>query len=119
MKRSQKDFRKYVSDIRRMVPTYSNGRKVVVVAEDTKKGEALIALAGQWEGNDLRQIYDRPSDAKKAAFDEAWNMYTQSRHGTAFGICSHNTFGFTVSWVHDDGITVLTKDTEYLVICNE
>lgn len=119
MKRNQKDFRKYVSNIRRMMPSYNNGRKVVVVAEDTKKGEALISLASKWEGNDLRQVYETPSNAKKAAFDDAWEMYRNAPNSDSFGICSHNTFSFTVSWISDDGITILTRDTEYLVVCNE
>ena len=102
-----------------MMPSYSNGRSVVVLAEGTKKGDAIISLGSQWEGNDLRQIYDRWSAEKEKAFNDAWEMYCNSRHGESFGICSHNTFGFTVSWLHDDGLTVLTPKTEYLVIFNE
>lgn len=119
MKRTEKDFRKYVSEIRCMIPSYSHGRKVVVVAEGTVIGDRVIAMGSRWDGYDLHQVYDKWSQAKQAAYDEAYEMYCNSRHGESFGICSHNTFGFTVSWLHDDGMTVLTPNTEYLVIFNE
>ena len=119
MKRSAKYFRKYVSDIRRMMPNYNNNRRVVVLSEETKRGQQIIALGTQWEGNTLNQIYDTWSDAKQKAYDDAYEMYRNSRHSNSFGICSHNKTGFTVSWLHDDGFTILTPKTEYLVIFNE
>ena len=119
MKRTKKDFRKYVSDIRKMMPTCSNGRKVVVVGEGTVIGDKVIAMGSTWEGNELCQVYDRWSQKKQEAYDEAYEMYCNSRNGNTFGICSHSTHGFTVSWLHDDGMTVLTPKTEYLVIFNE
>ena len=119
MKRTAKDFRKYVSDVRRMMPYRSNGRKVVVLSEETKAGKRVIAMGSRWDGNSLSQVYDTWSSAKEEAFDSAWEMYRNSRHGNSFGICSHNSYGFTVSWLHDDGLTVLTPTTEYLVIFNE
>ena len=119
MKRTEKDFRKYVSSVRRMMPSYNNGRKVVVVAEGTAIGNKVIAMGSRWDGYDLNQVYDRWSEAKQTAYDEAYEMYCNSRNGVSFSICSHNSFGFTVSWLHDDGLTVLTPTTEYLVIFNE
>ena len=119
MKRTAKEFRKYVSDIRRMRPAFNHGRKVVVLGEGTRKADEIITLGCRYEGYWLNQIYDRWSQAKQEAYDLAWDMYRNSRHGNTFGICSHNSFGFTVSWLSDDGLTVLTRDTEYLVIFNE
>ena len=119
MKRTEKDFRNYVNQIRRMMPTRSNNRKVVVLAEGTKEGDKIIAIGSRYEGNDLRQIYETWSNEKQEAFDSAFEMYCNSRHGNSFGICTHNTYGFTVSWLHDDGLTVLTPNIEYLVIFNE
>ena len=119
MKLSKKEFRKKVQAIRNMMPYYSNGRRVVVLAEGTRKGDEIIAKASNWEGYDLRQVYDYWSDAKQKAFDDAYEMYCNSRHGESFGICSHNFNMFTVSWLHDDGLTFLTPATEYLVIFNE
>ena len=119
MKLSQKDFIKKVRDMRNMVPYYNHGRRVVVLAEGTKKGDEIIAKASRYEGYYLNQVYDYWSQAKQAAFDEAYEMFCNSRHGESFGICSHNVNMFTVSWLHDDGLTLLTPNTEYLVIFNE
>ena len=119
MKLGQKDFNKKVAMIRNMTPYYSHGRRVIVLAEGTKKGDDIISKASRWEGNYLHQIYDHWSEAKQRAFDDAYEMYRNSRHGNAFGICSHNSNMFTVSWLHDDGLTFLTSSTEYLVIFNE
>ena len=119
MKMDRKAFEKKVREIRRTMPSYNNDRKVVVLSEYSKKGQRVLAIASQWDGNTLNQIYDRWTDAKQEAYDQAYEMYCNSRHGNSFSICSHNTFGFTVSWLHDDGCTVLTRGTEYLVIFNE
>ena len=115
----KKEFEKKVREIRNMMPAYNNDRRVVVLSEYSKKGQEVLAIASHWDGYTLNQIYNRWSDAKQEAYDEAWKMYCNSRHGNSFGICSHNKFGFTVSWFHDDGCTVLTSSTEYLVIFNE
>lgn len=119
MKLSAKDFHKKVMAIRRMMPRRSNGRNVVVLSEETVQGKHIIAMGSRYEGYTLSQVYDYYSDSKREAYDNAYDMYMNSRHGESFGICSHNTYGFTVSWLHDDGLTVLTPNTEYLVIFNE
>lgn len=119
MKLSEREFNKKVQEIRRMMPTYSNGRRLIVLGENSKEGQRIIAIGSRWEGNWLNQVYTTPSEAKQKAFDDAWEMYINSRHGECFGICSHNCQNFTVSWLHDDGMTVLTRATEYLVIFNE
>ena len=119
MKLDKKEFEKKVREIRNMMPAYNNGRRVVVLSEYSKKGKDVLARASSRDGNTLYQVYDHWSENKQKAFDEAWEMYCNSRHGNSFSVCSHNTFGFTVSWLHDDGCTFLTKDTEYLVIFNE
>ena len=119
MKRTEKEFKQYVKDLRRMVPAYSNGRRVLVFGEDTKQGQKVIAMGSAWIGDSLGQVYNKWSDAKQKAYDQAVEMYSNSRHGTAFGICSANAQNFTVSWLSDDGLTVLTRATEYLIIFNE
>jgi len=119
MKLERKAFEKKVRDIRRMMPTRSNGRNVVVLSAETKKGQSVIAIGSHWEGDTLYQVYDKWSSAKQQAFDDAWDMFRNSRHGESFGICSHSCQAFTVSWLSDDGLTVLTPKTEYLVIFNE
>ena len=119
MKRTEKDFRQYVSTIRKSIPEYNHGRKVIVLGEDTKRGQEIIAMGSRWDGNDLHQVYDSWSQAKEYAFNEAWEMYCNAPNSDSFGICSHNSFGFTVSFLSDNGLTVLTPKTEYLVIFNE
>lgn len=119
MKRTAEGFRKYVKGIKQVTPYYSNGRKVIVLGEDTKAGQRIIAMGSRWEGNDLRQVYTHCSEAKQCAFDEVYEMYANSRHGEAFSICSHNNQVFTVSWLSDDGLHFITSKREYLVIFNE
>lgn len=119
MKLDKKEFEKKVREIRNMMPAYNNDRRVVVLSEYSKKGKDILAMASRWDGYTLNQVYDKWSQDKQNAYDSAWEMYCNSRHGNAFSICSHNSFGFSVSWFHDDGCTYLTKNTEYLVIFNE
>ncbi len=119
MKRTEKEFKKYVQQLRKMMPYYNNDRRVVVVAEGTKQAEQIIAKARIKEGTTLYHIYTKWSQEKQSAFDDAFDMYCCSRHGENFHICSHNTYGFCVSWLHDDGLTLLTPNTEYLVVFNE
>lgn len=119
MKRTDKDFRKYVQGIRRVTPYYNNGRCVIVLAENTKAGQDIIARASRYEGTELRHIYAKCSEKKKQAFSEVFDMFLNSRHGEAFSICSHTCQSFTVSWLSDDGLHFITSKTEYLVIFNE
>ena len=119
MKLEKKEFEKKVREIRNMLPAYNNDRRVVVLSEYSKRGQEILSKATKWDGSTLNQIYDRWSQEKQDAYDLAYEMYRNSRNGISFSICSHNTFGFTVSWLHDDGCTFLTKNTEYLVIFNE
>ena len=115
----KQEFEKKEREIRNMMSTYNNDRRVVVLSEYSKKGKEVLAMASRWEGSELWQVYDRPSEEKQEAFKNAFDMYCNSRHGESFGICSHNCQSFSVSWFHDDGCTYLTKKTEYLVIFNE
>ena len=119
MKRTTEEFKKYVQGIRRVIPYYSNGRRVIVLGEDTKAGQEIIAKASRCEGTELGQVYTYCSEAKEQAFNEVWEMYVNSRHGESFSICSHNCQVFTVSWLSDDGLHFITAKREYLVIFNE
>ena len=119
MKMTREDFEKHVKGVRRSMPAYNNGRKVIVLSEYSKKGEAILASASKWEGDYLHQVYKRPSTEKQRAFDEVYDMYCNSENATAFGICSHNSFNFTVSWVVPACVWFITASTEYMVLCNE
>ena len=115
----RKAFEKMVREMRRTMAEYNNGRKVVVLSEYTKKGLSVLGSASQYDGTYLNQVYNKCSDAKQAAYDEAYEMYRNDKNSSGFGICSHNTYGFTVSWVTDGKVIFLTPTTEYIVICNE
>lgn len=119
MKRTREGFEMFVKGVRCSMPEYNNGRRVVILSEYTKKGKEILDRASHWEGNDLRQVYESPSIAKQRAFDEVWQMYCESENASAFGICSHNTFNFTVSWVVPGCVWFITATTEYMVLCNE
>lgn len=116
---SENEFKKFFNFCKVFYPAYNHGRSVVVLREDSKKGQEIIARASRWEGNTLEQVYERPSVAKRKAFDECWNMYCNSKNGSAFGICSHNSQMFTISWVDENEIVYLTNKNEYHVICKD
>ena len=116
---NNKEFNKYVKAFRATMPVFNNGRYVKVLSEYSKAGKTIIDRASRCEGHDLRQVYDKWSDAKQTAYNEVFDMYLNSPHATAFGICSKNSFGFSVSWVSDYGIHFITKNYEYIVLTNE
>ena len=111
------DFKRFVSNARKYFPSYNHGRNVVIYTEDTKCGQDILSRASRWEGNNLNQVYDRPSKTKKEIFNACWEMYANDINASSFGICSHNGFMFTVSWVTENDVVYLTRDTEYHVLC--
>ena len=82
-------------------------------------GNKLYESGSKYEGYDLSQVYDRPSIAKQLAFERCYDEYVNTENSTAFSICSHNTFGFTCSWLGiKDGENIMryeTKDNSYLI----
>lgn len=85
----------------------------------TKAGKNIVERATQWEGDYLWQVYYKWSEAKQRAFDWCYEQFCDTEDSDSFGICSHNTFGFTCSWLgKKDGEDILryeTKDNSYLV----
>ena len=116
---TEKDFAKYVRDFRAQMPTYNYGRAVKVLSEYTAAGKRILDMASHWDGDNLRQVYDKPSAEKMRIFDECYEMYRNDTDSEAFAICSHNTFNFTVSWVCPGKVVFLTSVNEYIVLCNE
>lgn len=90
-----------------------------VVKESTALGKQLVARGSRYEGNDLCQIYDTWSHAKQRAFDWCYEQYLASEEHEAFSIISHNTFGFSVSWLCKDGLRIETPNNSYLVVFDE
>ena len=82
-------------------------------------GKKLYNRASHYDAYFLSQVYSRPSTAKQQAFEWCYNEFLNTENGKAFSICSHNTYGFTCSWIgNKDGENIMryeTKDNSYLV----
>lgn len=92
---------------------------MIVVKESTSLGKKLISMGSRYEGTNLYQIYDKWSDAKQKAFDWCYDQYLQSEEHESFSIISHNTFGFSVSWLCKEGLRIETPKNSYLVVFDE
>lgn len=69
-----------------------------VVKATTKRGKNLINSASVYEGYKLSDVYDSYSESKESAYNYCWEKYCNTPQASDFGICSHNTFQFSVSW---------------------
>lgn len=72
---------------------------MIKVKLSTKRGKDLFERGSKWDGNTLNQIYDTWSQAKQQAYDRCYDEYLESHNNDAFSIISHNSFGFSVSWL--------------------
>ena len=85
----------------------------------TKAGKRIYELGSRYDGMYLAQIYDSYSQEKQKAYDWCYEEYLKTENHDAFSICSHNTFGFTCSWVGKvNGEEILrfeTSKNSYLV----
>lgn len=92
---------------------------MIKVKLSTKRGQALYERGCYYEARDLHQIYDRYSDAKREAWEWCYEQYLASENHSAFSIISHNTFGFSVSWVctiaGHEGMRIETPKNSYFV----
>lgn len=87
-----------------------------IVKESTALGKKLIASGSRYEGTELYQIYDKWSQAKQNAFDWCYEQYLASEDSNSFSIISHNSYGFSVSWLCKDGLRIETPKNSYLVV---
>lgn len=90
-----------------------------IVKESTALGKKLIASGSRYEGTELYQIYDKWSQAKQNAFDWCYEQYLASEDSNSFSIISHNSYGFSVSWLCKDGLRIETPKNSYLVVFDE
>lgn len=90
-----------------------------IVKESTALGKKLIVSGSRYEGTELYQIYDRWSQAKQNAFDWCYEQYLASEDHNSFSIISHNSYGFSVSWLCKDGLRIETPKNSYLVVFDE
>ena len=72
-----------------------------IVKYSTKRGFSLYQSACRDEGTRLEDVYGRYSIEKGLAFERCFDKYMNTPAGEEFSICSHNTFGFSCSWVGD------------------
>ena len=113
------DFEKMVKEYRAKAPYYNNGRRVVVLSEHSAKGKQVLQSASLWDGYTLNQVYDRYSNEKERAYNDAWQMYCNDDGAESFSICSHCSNFFTISWIKKGAVIFLTHRTEYVVICED
>lgn len=92
---------------------------MIVVKASTELGKRLIAIGQKREGTFLNQVYDKCSTAKQEAWDKCYKEYCNTEGAEQFGICSHNTFNFTVSWFTPKGMRLETSKNSYLVVFDE
>lgn len=89
---------------------------MIIVKSNTALGRKLIEKGQRYEGVYLDQIYDNWSTAKQRAWDRCYQQYLDSEESEAFSIISHNTFGFSVSWLCKEGLRIETPKNSYLVV---
>lgn len=90
-----------------------------VVKADTALGKRLITIGTQYQGTFLAQVYGKWSHAKEQAWRACYDEYCNTVGAEQFGICSHNTFSFTVSWFTPQGMRLETSKNSYLVVFDD
>lgn len=90
-----------------------------IVKASTALGKRLIKTGVQREATSLNQVYDKWSAEKEEAWNKCYDEYCNTDGAKQFGICSHNTFNFTVSWFTPKGMRLETSKNSYLVVFNE
>lgn len=80
----------------------------------TKRGQALIESAKNYQGYYLQDVYSNYSHAKAKAWNYCFEQYIKD-NGTNFHICSHNSQTFTVAWETDEGMRIETAYNSYLI----
>ena len=92
---------------------------MIKVKLSSKIGRNLCERGSRYDGMYLDQIYGKYSDAKRKAYDRCYNEYLASENNVAFSIISHNTFGFSVSWLctidGHDGMRIETPKNSYFI----
>lgn len=85
----------------------------------TKAGQNIYNKGCRYDGYELRNVYDSWSNAKETAYNWCFEQFLATENSDSFSICSHNTFGFTCSWLGTkDGENIMryeTKDNSYLI----
>lgn len=78
----------------------------------TKQGQNLYNRGSHYEGFSLTDVYGSASAEKERAWNWCYNQYLETENHTAFSICSHNSFQFSVSWLGTkDGENIMRIET--------
>ena len=92
---------------------------MIELKASTARGKQVVAIGERHEGYFLSDVYNSYSTEKLEAYQRCRDMYAIDLNATGFGICSHNTFGFTVSWYtvinNENVMRVETKENSYMV----
>lgn len=94
-----------------------------ILKGSTKAGQNIIARGTQWIGDYLGQVYTSWSAEKQNEYDKCYQKYLSTPEHSAWGICSKNTWQFTVSWLGlYDGENALfyeTASNSYIVLLDK
>lgn len=90
-----------------------------IVKYSTKEGKRLYAIGKKYEAKELWQVYDHWSSAKQEAWDRCYQEFCDTLGSEDFNICSHNCYGFSVSWFTPDGMRLETPYNSYLVVFDD
>lgn len=94
-----------------------------IIKGSTKRGQELINIGSRWEGTWLYQVYDKWSPTKEKAWNDCYDKYLATPDCSAFGIYSHNTFQFSVSWVGtyqgENALFLETANNSYVVLLDK
>ena len=102
--------------IKKMLPTYNNGRQVKAYHYGSKGAMNILSKAIYNEGYRLSDVYKSPSIKKQRAFEDVYNMFLNDKGADGFKICSHNCHNFSVSWSTATTIEFITSKTEHIII---
>lgn len=92
---------------------------MIIVKASTSLGKRLIKTGQQWEGTYLSQVYEKWSAEKEKAWNKCYHEYCNTEGAEIFGICTHNSYNFTVSWFTPKGMRLETSKNSYLVVFDE
>lgn len=91
-----------------------------ILKYSTKRGKDIVDRAVHYQGQWLHQVYGKWSQAKQEAYDACYEKYLATPEHDVWGICSHNSNAFTVSWTgkfgDDDAMFYETFRNSYVVL---
>ena len=95
--------------------------KTIVKDIKTKTGQALYLSATAYIGQDITEVYARPSYTKVQAFKALKRSYESDPNAWNFHICNASSYTFGVAWdtIIDTGAHVViyyTKQTKYILM---